>query len=266
MSFSLIVMGASGRMGSTVTRLAREQGITVAAVLEHPEKMDSLGNVPQGCLADSDPEQLFPKAAGAVVIDFTAPDASVQTARIAARTGNPMVIGTTGFSPAQRIELKNLALTAPLFWSPNMSVGINVLLEVLPKLTQLLGPDYDLEMVELHHNRKKDSPSGTALRLAESLAQARDWTLNEAACYHREGIIGERPQKQIGLQTVRGGDVVGVHTVYFMGPGERIEVTHQAHSRENFAQGALRAARWLAGQGPGRLYSMSDVLIGSLAE
>lgn len=266
MSFSVIVMGASGRMGSTVTRLAREQEITVAAVLERPEKMGDLGNVPQDCLAGSDPEQIFPKASGAVVIDFTAPDASVRTARIAAQTGNPLVIGTTGFSPAQRNELEELALRVPLFWSPNMSVGINVLLEILPKLTQLLGPDYDLEMVELHHNRKKDSPSGTALRLAESLARARDWSLDETACYHREGLIGERPKNQIGLQTVRGGDVVGVHTVYFMGSGERIEVTHQAHSRENFAQGALRAARWLAGRGPGRLYSMSDVLIGSLAE
>lgn len=141
-----------------------------------------------------------------------------------------------------------------------MSVGVNVLLELLPELVQMLGPDYDLEMVELHHNRKKDSPSGTALRLAESLASARDWDLKDVACYHREGIIGERPKKEIGVQAIRGGDVVGVHTVYFMGPGERIEVTHHAHSRENFAQGALRAASWLPGQPGGKVYAMGDIL------
>ena len=120
--------------------------------------------------------------------------------------------------------------------------------------------DYDVEMMEIHHNRKKDAPSGTALRLAECLAEAKDWSLAESACYHREGIIGERPAKEIGIQTLRGGDVVGVHTVYFMGPGERIEVTHQAHSRENFANGALRAIRWMHGRAPGKLYSMQDIL------
>lgn len=263
MSLSLIVMGASGRMGMTVARLAREQGVPVKAMLERPERLDDLTRIaPQGCLTGSDAEQLFPQAAGSgsVVIDFTAPEPSLHTARVAARHGIPVVIGTTGFSPDQRGELENLARTARLFWSPNMSVGINVLLELLPQLTRMLGPDYDLEMVELHHNRKKDSPSGTALRLAESLAEARDWKLQDVARYHREGIIGERPQQEIGIQSIRGGDVVGVHTVYFMGPGERIEVTHQAHSRENFAQGALRAARWLVEQQPGRLYSMSDVV------
>lgn len=261
MSLSLIVMGASGRMGTSVAALAREQGIPIAAMLERPDRVDALKNIAsQNCLVGSDAEQLFPQASGAVVIDFTAPEASLHTARVAAKCGNPVVIGTTGFSADQRAELENLARTARLFWSPNMSVGINVLLEVLPQLTRMLGPDYDLEMVELHHNRKKDSPSGTALRLAESLAEARDWKLEDVARYHREGIIGERPKREIGIQTVRGGDVVGVHTVYFMGHGERIEVTHQAHSRENFAQGALRAARWLAECEPGRLYSMSDVL------
>ena len=140
-----------------------------------------------------------------------------------------------------------------------MSIGINVLLKVLPELTRLLGEKYDLEMVELHHNRKKDAPSGTALKLAECLAEARDWNLPDVACYHREGIIGARPKEEIGVQSIRGGDVVGVHTVYFMGQGERIEVTHQAHSRENFAQGALRAAQWLARQPAGRLYTMQDM-------
>ena len=259
MSLSLVIMGASGRMGRTIAELALERGLTLAAVMERPEKLDALTH--WGCLSGSDAEVVLPQVPGAVIIDFTAPEATLATARAAVRHGNPMIIGTTGFSPEQRAELEMLARTGRLFWSPNMSVGINVLLEILPRLVRMLGPDYDLEMVELHHNRKKDAPSGTALRLAECLAEARDWKLDDVACYHREGIIGERPEKEIGVQAIRGGDVVGVHTVYFMGPGERIEGTHQAHSRENFAQGALRAAVWISGREPGRLYSMSDILL-----
>ena len=147
-----------------------------------------------------------------------------------------------------------------MLWAPNMSVGINVLLRVLPELVRLLGENYDMEMVELHHKMKKDAPSGTAIKLAQCLAEARKWDLDAVGRYCRQGIIGERPQEEIGVQTIRGGDVTGVHTVYFMGPGERVEVTHQAHSRENFAQGALRAAKWLADKQPGQLYSMADVL------
>ena len=140
-----------------------------------------------------------------------------------------------------------------------MSVGINVLRKILPELTRALGDKYDIEMVELHHNRKQDSPSGTALTLGECLAEARGWKLPDVRCSARDGIIGERPKAQIGIQAIRGGDVVGVHTIYFMGPGERIEVTHQAHSRETFAQGALRAAAWLKGRAAGRLYGMQDI-------
>ena len=258
MGLSVVVMGASGRMGTTIANLALEQGLSLAAVVERPEKLGALAH--WGCLSGSDPEIVFPQVPGAVVIDFTAPEASLCNARCAAKNGNPIVIGTTGFTAEQKEELDAIAKTGAVFWSPNMSVGVNVLLELLPELVQMLGPDYDLEMVELHHNRKKDSPSGTALRLAECLASARDWKLEEVGCYHREGIIGERPKKEIGVQTIRGGDVVGVHTVYFMGPGERIEVTHQAHSRENFAQGALRAAIWMANQKAGKVYAMSDIL------
>ena len=141
-----------------------------------------------------------------------------------------------------------------------MSVGIAVLRQLLPDLVRALGEDYDIELVELHHNRKKDSPSGTALTLGECLAEARGWKLADVRQSGRDGIIGPRPKQEIGIQAVRGGDVVGVHTVYFMGPGERIEVSHHAHSRENFARGALRAAAWLAGQKAGRLYGMPDML------
>ena len=160
MSLSIIVMGASGRMGTTIANLAKEQGMTLAAVLERPERLDALAH--WGCLAGTDPEVVYPQVPGAVVIDFTAPEASLANARCAVKNGNPIVIGTTGFTPEQKAELDAIAQNGRVFWSPNMSVGVNVLLELLPELVQMLGPDYDLEMVELHHNRKKDSPSGCA--------------------------------------------------------------------------------------------------------
>lgn len=258
MSIPVIVMGAAGRMGTTLARLVGEAGdMALAGVAERPEHLAKLSGF--GCPAAADAAELLAKISGATIIDFTAPAASLATARAAAAAGAAHVIGTTGFSDDEKRELAALAEKTPIFWSPNMSVGVNVLLKVLPELTRLLGEDYDLEMVEIHHNKKKDAPSGTALRLAESLADAREWALGDTACYCRQGIIGERPKKEIGIQTLRGGDVVGVHTVYCMGPGERIELTHQAHSRENFANGALRAVRWLQGRKPGKLYSMQDV-------
>lgn len=259
MSTPIIVMGATGRMGTTIAHLVEAASdLTLAAVHTVAEQEQKLAMY--DCFGGSNVETVFASVQKAVIIDFTAPDASVYHARLAAEYGHALVIGTTGFSDAQKAELEEIAKNTPLFWSPNMSVGVNVLLKVLPELVRLLGEDYDLEMVELHHNKKKDSPSGTALRLAECLAEARDWNLPEVACYHREGIIGERPKEEIGVQTIRGGDVVGVHTVYCMGPGERIEITHQAHSRENFANGAIRAAKWLAKQEPHHLYSMLDIL------
>ena len=259
MSIPVIIMGAAGRMGQTLVRMVRaDAGFTLVGVVEREEKMAEIASC--GCQAETDVSVLLQAHPKAVVVEFTTPASSLATARAVAKTGAAHVMGTTGFSDEEKAELAGIARHTPLFWSPNMSVGVNVLLKVLPELTRLLGPDYDVEMMEIHHNRKKDAPSGTALRLAECLAEAKEWSLAESACYHREGIIGERPAKEIGIQTLRGGDVVGVHTVYFMGPGERIEVTHQAHSRENFASGALRAIRWMHGRAPGKLYSIQDIL------
>ena len=257
MSCSVVIMGASGRMGSTLVQLAKEQGLTVAGVVERPERLGDVSGLGVPC--GSDPGMVFEQCPGAVVIDFTAPEATLHTLEAAKRHGNPMVIGTTGFTAEQKAQLDEAAKTLPIFWAPNMSVGVYVMLEVLPHFVRMLGPGFDIDVLEMHHNKKKDAPSGTALRLGECLAEARNQHLKDVACYHREGLTGERPAGEIGMQTLRGGDVVGVHTVYFMGQGERIEVTHQAHSRLNFAQGALRAARWLAGQEPGRLYSMGDL-------
>lgn len=259
MSAAIIVMGAKGRMGSTIASLVQEDpDMTLAAVVERPSSVAELTGYE--CMVSSDLNEVLPKLPGAVVIDFTAPESTVNSARICAVHGNPLVAGTTGLNVDQQKILQDAAASAPILWAPNMSVGVNVLLDVLPRLVRMLGEAYDLEMVELHHNKKKDAPSGTALKLAECLAEARDWKLSDVGNYCREGIIGARPEKEIGVQTIRGGDVVGVHTVYFLGPGERIEVTHQAHSRETFAQGAIRAAKWLVNQAPGRLYGMADVL------
>ena len=260
MQTPIVVMGAAGRMGSTITRLVREDPLLrLAGRVEHAARLGELAPV-DGCADGDSLEAVLAGIERPVIIDFTAPASSVATAKIAATHGAGQVIGTTGFAEQELADLRACAEKTPIFWSPNMSVGVNVLLKILPELVRLLGENYDMEMVEIHHNKKKDSPSGTALRLAEAMVKARDWDLKDVACCHREGIVGERPKKEMGLQAVRGGDVVGVHTAYFLGPGERIEVTHQAHSRENFAQGALRAAKWLAGQKAGWLYSMEDML------
>ncbi len=258
MSTPVIISGACGRMGKTLVELVQaSNSFTLAGLLEHKDYVHLLGAY--DCPVSAQPEEVLDQAKGAVIIDFTSPTSSLDMANIAAKFKNPLVIGTTGLNEQQKVELAELAMQSPIFWAPNMCIGINVLLKILPELTKMLGEDYDIEMVELHHNLKKDSPSGTALKLAECLANARDWPLDEVACYHREGIIGERPKKEIGMQTVRGGDVVGVHTMYFMGPGERIEVTHQSHSRQTFAQGALRAAKWLSTKAAGKLYNMQDI-------
>ncbi len=254
----VIINGAKGRMGSTLARMAWEdEDLHVAGVCERHGSTEGLERY--GCLVGDDLGKVMAELPGAVVVDFTAPEASVAAAGMAAKHGNPLVIGTTGLDSAQQKALEMAAKSAPVFWAPNMSVGINVLLKVLPQLVKALGPDYDLEMVEAHHNKKKDAPSGTAIKLAQCLAEARDWDYDAVKKYCREGIIGARPKKEIGVQTIRGGDVVGEHTTYFFGPGERVEVTHRAHSRETFAAGALRAAKWLAQQKPGKLYSMQDI-------
>ena len=258
MPVSIIVTGAAGRMGSLIASLARQsEDLSLAGLLERPGHTD----IPNAaCPVSSDIESLLSASPGAVVIDFTTPEASMQHARAAAAHGSPLVIGTTGLNEQQKTELAELALRTPVFLSPNMSVGINVLLEILPQLVRMLGDSYDVDILELHHNRKKDAPSGTALRLAEAVAEAKGWKPGESFRCCREGIIGERPKQEIGIQTIRGGDIAGVHTVYCMGPGERIEITHHAHSRENFANGALKAAAWLAGRKPGRIYDMRDIL------
>jgi 4-hydroxy-tetrahydrodipicolinate reductase len=207
----------------------------------------------------SDLSQVLSQVSDGVIIDFTQPEVTVETVKQAVQHKVPVVIGTTSLDKEQQDYLTRVAQEIPILWAPNMSVGMNALLEFLPKFSQILGQAYDLELSEIHHKHKKDAPSGTAVKMAQNLASSRGWDEDKVLKYSREGIIGERPHEEIGVQALRGGDVVGEHTIYFFGPGERIDVTHRVYSRDTFAQGALRAAQWIINKKPGPLYSMSDL-------
>jgi 4-hydroxy-tetrahydrodipicolinate reductase len=197
--------------------------------------------------------------AQSVVIDFTNPEASLGFLRAASKKRAPVVIATTGFNPKQLAEIKRLSKRTPTLLSANTSLGVNVLVSLLGKAAKMLGDDYDVEIVEAHHRFKKDAPSGTALALGRSVAQALNRDLEKIGINGRKGIVGERSKKEIALFSVRAGDIVGEHTVIFGGIGERLEFIHRAHSRDTFARGAIRAAQWLAKRKPG-LYGMQDVL------
>jgi 4-hydroxy-tetrahydrodipicolinate reductase len=260
----VVVTGAAGRMGTQIVRLVRAtDGMAVSGAVERPGA--AIGQ-DAGALAGLGPigvplvDDLAKALAGAdAVVDFTSHEASARHAEVCAERGVPLVIGSTGFTPEAKARVAAAARRVPIVLSPNMSVGVNVLFELVRQAGKVLGDAYDVEIVEIHHKKKRDAPSGTAVRLGEVAAEALGRDPKDALAYSRHGILGERPPWQIGVQTLRGGDVVGEHTVYFCGEGERIELTHRATSREQFARGALRAARWIAGR-PAGLYDMADVL------
>lgn len=194
-----------------------------------------------------------------VIIDFTQPEASLRFLKLAAKNRVPIVIATTGFTEIQQAEIKRLARQTPTLLSANTSLGVNVLVSLVADAAKRLGDDYDIEIIEAHHRFKKDAPSGTALALGQSAANAVGRDLGKVMVNGRKGIVGERGKKEVALLSVRAGDIVGEHTVIFGGIGERLELIHRAHSRDTFARGALRAAQWLAKKKPG-LYNMQDVL------
>ncbi len=194
-----------------------------------------------------------------VVIDFTHTVSTLENLRVASSRKKAMVIGTTGFAGDQLAEIRVISKSIPCVMASNMSLGVNLLLKVLENVARTLGDDYDVEIIEAHHRMKKDAPSGTALKMAQVIAGALQRDLEKVAVYSRKGMIGERPRNEIGIQTVRAGDIVGEHTVLFGGLGERIEITHKASSRDAFARGALKAAIWVHGK-PSGLYDMQDVL------
>lgn len=262
---NVIVAGVAGRMGSRITTLCLEHPeINIAGAFEK-KGYDKIGqdigkvigvdivNIP---LTDNI-EDIIDKTD--VVIDFTSVESTLHNLRIASENNKAMVIGTTGFSKENLQTIQTLTHNIPCLIAPNMSVGVNLLFKVLTDVARVLGDDYDIEIIEAHHRMKKDAPSGTALKFAQVIAESLGRSLEEVGIYARQGFIGERNNKEIGIQTIRAGDIVGEHTVLFGGIGERIEITHKASSRDTFARGAIRAALWVYGREPG-LYDMLDVL------
>ncbi|MFQ5697525.1 MAG: 4-hydroxy-tetrahydrodipicolinate reductase [Myxococcota bacterium] len=255
-----LVNGAAGRMGRHVLEaLAAADDMTLAAALEMPGHPRLGDEVAPGVRLGDDPAKACSQAD--VAIDFSLPAGTLALLDAAQGAGLPVVIATTGFDAAGLARIESATRAIAIARAPNFSLGVNVLLELVAEAARRL-PDYEIEILELHHSGKRDAPSGTALRLAERAAQARDQKLGDLAMTRREGETGPRPHGAIGLQSLRAGDSVGEHTVFLAGPGERLELAHRALSRDNFASGALRAARWLVGRQPG-LYSMRDVLSGS---
>ena len=238
----LIIFGSKGRMGQAL--------LTCAA--RNPD-LQIVGQVDVG-----DPLAKIIDTAEAV-IDFSFHTVSLEVAELCASAKKALVLGTTGHSAEEKAAISKLASQIPMVWSSNYSTGVNALFWLSRKAAEILGPGFDLEIVEMHHRYKKDAPSGTAATLAEILASVRNQQLSEVIRHGRHGIVGERTSAEIGMHSMRGGDVVGDHTVVFAAPGERVELSHKAGSRETLANGALRAAQWVVRQKPG-LYSMQNVL------
>ncbi len=262
----VIVAGAAGRMGQRIAYMVTQNpDLELAAAFEQPANPavgkdvgENGGFGSTGVIIEPGLKAVIDK--GDVIIDFTFHTATLEFARLAAEKGRAMVIGTTGLTSDELTTLKELADSAfPCVQAPNMAVGVNVLFKLVEKTAAILGDAYDVEIVEAHHRMKKDAPSGTALKLGEMAASGLGRDLAECGVYERHGMIGERSDTEIGIQTIRAGDIVGEHTVYFAGAGERLELTHRAHSRDNFARGAALAAAWVAGRDNG-MYTMFDVL------
>lgn len=260
-----IVTGAGGRMGGRIiTLISAAKDIKLVGAVERKghalvgrDVGEVLGLGKLGVRIDDDLGACIEK--GDVVIDFTSHTVSLEHLALAAKKKRAIVIGSTGFTAEEMKKAAVLARKARCVLAPNMSVGVNVMFKVLGDVARILGDDYDVEIVEAHHHLKKDAPSGTAMKMAQIIAGALNRDLDRDAVYTRKGIIGERTKQEIGIQTLRAGDIVGEHNVMFGAVGERLEFIHRAHSRDNFAKGAIRAARWIVKQKSG-LYDMQDVL------
>lgn len=265
MTVDLIIAGASGRMGRMLLETAASDAtVRIVAALDAPGSA-TLGASARSLGAPEDVpvrDSLDGTPKGAVLIDFTRPEASIAYLERCAELGLAHVIGTTGFSAVQLARMRELARSVPVVWAPNFSVGVNAVLRLLEQAARTLTEGYDIEIVEMHHRHKVDAPSGTAVRMGEVIAEAQGTRLEDRVIWSREGHTGPRPAGAIGFATLRGGDVVGDHTVIFAGQGERIEITHKSASRVAYAAGAIRAAKWVVGR-PAGLYGMQDVLAGA---
>jgi 4-hydroxy-tetrahydrodipicolinate reductase len=260
-----IVSGACGRMGQTLVRaISKTDDIKVVAALEakdHSSFGKDIGRIvgleKLGILVVDDLNNVIEE--GDVIIEFTNTETTLEHLRTAVEYNKAIVIGTTGFSEEQAKEIKKLAVDVPCVMAPNMSVGVNMLFKTVREIAPILGDDYDIEIIEAHHRTKREAPSGTAMRIADVLAEVLGRNIKEVGIYGRKGTIGERPRKEIGIHAIRAGDIVGEHRVLFVTQGEMLEITHRVHSRDTFARGALRAVRFLAKAKKG-LYDMQDVL------
>ncbi len=259
------IVGVGGKMGKSIfAALDNDKEISIVGGTEiagheliGKDLGASAGNAENGVIVSDNIKYAASEAD--VIVDFTAPESTLINAEHAANNNKSIVIGTTGFSAGQKTALNKFLEMVPSVISPNMSIGVNLLFELSKNVSKIVGDDFDVEIVEAHHRNKVDSPSGTALGIAESVADGLGVNLDDNAVYERHGNIGKRKDKEIGIQSIRGGDVVGDHTVMFLGDGERIELTHKALSRGNFSKGVLRAVKWLPGRKPG-IYTMKDVL------
>ncbi|MGD0915371.1 MAG: 4-hydroxy-tetrahydrodipicolinate reductase [Thermodesulfobacteriota bacterium] len=258
-----IVVGAAGKMGGRIIHVINETpSIELYRAIErtdHPSLGKDAGETVGLGRIGVTLERDLKKDGGDVIINFTNPQSSLESLQFARENSLAAVIGTTGFSPEQLNRVKELSKSVRCVLSPNMSVGMNVMFRIVQEIAHVLGSEYDVEILEAHHRLKKDSPSGTAVRLGELIAKATGRDFGRVGVYGRKGMVGERTKDEIGMQVIRAGDIVGEHTVLFGGIGERLEVTHRAHSRDNFARGAVRAALWVVNQ-PNGLYDMQDVL------
>ena len=260
----ILVIGIAGRMGRTIAECIEDtDGVELGGGTEYTGSeliSQDVGKVigidNKGVSIVDDPTIAFQSCD--VAIDFTTPTSSMVTLNAAAKTGKPVVVGTTGFSAEQKKEITELAQKIPLVVAPNMSIGVNVLFKLIADAARVLGDDYDVEIVEAHHKFKKDAPSGTAVRISEIVADSLGRNLDEVGVYGRQGIT-ERTSKEIGIHTVRAGDIIGEHRVLFGGMGENFEIFHRAQSRQTFARGSIRAAQWILNQSKG-VYDMQDVL------
>ena len=261
----IAITGAAGRMGKTlIEALSLTDDLQLTAAIDHPDS--SLIGSDAGEVAGVGRVGVNLSARLAdviddfdVLIDFTLPALTVENVEVCRAAGKGIVIGTTGLSDDEKAQLREAGRDIGIVFAPNMSVGVNLVLQLLQMAARVLGDDVDIEIIEAHHRHKKDAPSGTALRMGEVIAETLGRDLKECAVYGREGFTGERPRQVIGFETIRAGDIVGEHTAMFAAMGERVEITHKASSRMTFARGALRAAGWLAGREAG-LYDMQDVL------
>lgn len=267
MTTNIIMGGAAGRMGIAIMRCASEDeqfaiaggiefdgcpavGKTVGELLGKPEEIAPVTSALTDIPTENNP----------VIIHFSSPEATLEQLAWSVENNLGIVIGTTGLTEDhQRAKIAEAAKKVPVVFAPNMSIGVNLLFKLVRDATRILGEEYDIEVAEMHHRFKKDSPSGTARRLGEIAAEEMGGTYEELVVDGRAGMVGERPSREIGMHALRGGDVVGDHTVTFATLGERVELSHRAHSRDTFARGALRAAAWVIGREPG-LYDMQDVL------